>query len=138
MSDQKPPRNQFSKVQDLQPGDVITTPGFIVKGYGSYTHCESQLNDNNYKTVMPFDLTFTVPEGFNGVVAAVNGVNSAIEKLKDGYHATLAELLKQKEELLMIGHSGESADVLDAPTDAAVRAQEQVIEVMEVDDDFCF
>lgn len=105
-----------TEVKDLKPGDTISVPGFISKSsYGAYTHSSAKLESMGHTTVMPFDLVFTIPEGFNGIHTELSSIDSAMALAADAYHQTVGDLKLRKAKLLQLSHNpSDGVEVLDA------------------------
>lgn len=102
-------------VKDYKPGQVVTVPGAIFQNsYGQATHSSGDLESHGFTKICDHALTFTIPEGFNGIVAEINSIDKALGQAADAYHSLVGELKTRKAALLQLGHEQGSTEVVDA------------------------
>lgn len=101
------------KLEDFKPGEVHTHTGFVaITAYGNLTHISTEMPEHGYVTILPYNITFTVPEGFNAVQEAVKSIDMEMDKERQELAEKLQRLQAKKNELLQISYEGN--DILDA------------------------
>ena len=101
------------KLEDFIPGTEHTLTGFIlISPYGNLTHAGCPMEDNGYVTVVPHDIQFTIPEGFNAIQEAVKALDAEMEKERGELAEKLRSLQAKKNDLLQLSYGGN--DILDA------------------------
>lgn len=111
----------------------MTIDGFIVhpQWNDKATFAHSEMPEHGYTTIMPFQLQFVVPPGFNGVTAELSAIDAATAKAAEAYHQAIGALRERKAALLQLSY--EDGEVQDAP---AADAPPQTFQ--DIDDDLCF
>lgn len=88
----------------FKAGQTVTVDGFVmISEYGYLTWHTSEMDD--YTTITPHTITFTVPAGYNAVASEIAAIDKKLDTMADEYHGKVTQLNQRKNDLLCIENS---------------------------------